>query len=309
MAVSKKLKKSSTSPRWVLEKVVANDSFTVPRGFRIRYLGVETLTAQTTANVSIGISAGTYSTSTFTVTAVATGAGTLTLGGGVGAITVTGITTAMTTAQIAAQIATFASTTSLITSNGSTVNIISFVPSVVAASTIVLGTALGCTFSAVTYVAGAIDTSIVTATATTGNAQTVTALSVAAGKDYNPSSASKYSSYTMTTSGATAGTLYINGLPYTFTNGTLATGTTLATAIAALKIPGYTLTNPSAGVVKFTVTEEGRGYGFSKLELGTCTGVSWTTSNVDTDLIYYVNVSGPSQLSNFNLFAQLEKMN
>jgi hypothetical protein len=309
MAITKKLKKAGVA-RWYLSAVQQNDSFSVPHGFRMRYLGVETVSTISATNITIGAVPGTYTTATFTVTSVAAATtGTLVWGGGATG----GVTLAagdiLTVGAVAAKIAASAPTGGwVVTATGAVVSMIGVVPGVLTAPTIALDTASNITFGTVTTVAGAIDNSIVHATALSTSALGIAALTPEANKDYVADNSTESVTFTLNTSSPAAGTIQICGQSFNFTLGQLNTGTTLATQIGTLVIPGYTIT-PSSNTVKITVNANKVGTAIPTISLGTATGVTYAaTTIVKADKTYYVNFTTTSAQGNTNLYVILEKI-
>src|ERR1035437_7913931 len=137
MATIKRLKKAGVA-RWYLSAVQQNDSFLVPHGFRMRYLGVETVSTISATNITVGAVPGTYANSTFTVTSVASATtGTLAWGGGAtGAVTLAS-GDILTVGAVAAKIAASAPTGGwVVTAVGAVVSMIGVVPGAITAPTI-----------------------------------------------------------------------------------------------------------------------------------------------------------------------------
>lgn len=305
MSTSKKLKKSG-GLHWTIKNVASNDSFTLPRGFRIRSMHSEIINTQSAANLILGLTAGTYATSTFTVTAPCGTSSDLTWGGGAsGTVAVTSGDTAV---QVAAKIAAAGAGASwTVTANGAVVTMVGVVPGVITAPTLAMGTT-GVTISAITSVAGTSDNSAVNATAIGTTAQTVTGYTFQAGKDVNPATKTKKTTFTLAVNSATTGNILFNGTMVTLAAGDVDTAAHLATKLATINLPGYVVT-ANSNVVTVAALEEGTGHNFVKLELGTATGISWSTAQIDTDLTYYVNFSNTNPIGNINLYVMLEKLN
>ena len=168
MAFLRKLKKGGTG-RWVIYNAQQNDTIVVPRGFKLRYLAAETLTAQTSVGtVSVGVAPATLGVYSYTFTTVAGAtAGTINLSvnNNAGQVTLTAADVVSPTAtSIAAAFANPARITTALTGNSTAWN---WVVSVIGATvyftqpvgvagtftpTLGLGSATNITVSAMTVV-------------------------------------------------------------------------------------------------------------------------------------------------------------
>lgn len=310
MASSKQTKKGGQA-RFVIKNATQNDTFTVPHGFRIRYLGVETLsTLSNAANMTVGVSAGTYETAVFSVTSVVSAVdGTLTWGGGASGTVTLAAGDILSTTLVATKIAaTGASGGWVVTSSGAVVTMTGVVPGAKTNPTIALGTATDITFSAVTSVNGAIDSSIVSAAAVSQTKYVVADFAAASGKGGVGSTTPNTATFALSTSSATAGTIIVCGQTVYLVSGDVATGTTLATKLATVKIPGVTITNSTADIT--ISSETGIGAPMPSLAFGTATGITYTlSSTTSADPTYYINFSAVDPESNVNVYILLDKLN
>jgi len=173
-------------------------------------------------------------------------------------------------------------------------------------------------------ISGSRPTEFMTATSSTVTTNTLTSLtsSIASGKAYTIPA--NVSTYTLTFSGSsiTAGTLFINGNQYTLASAP-STSSALATAVAALNVPGFTLVASSSTVV-FTQVATGAGWDIPTFVFGTITGTSLTagiTSSTPADNVYYISTSSstigtnpllgtlPNGYGRYNLYILMEKWN
>lgn len=337
MAFLTKLKKGGVA-RWVLFNATQNDTFVIPRGFRVRYLGVETLktVASGTNTFGVGVTAGVVPVQTLTSNTVAVGgAGTTVTIDGV-AVTVAQldaasvvmdkIMAAYTAGSFVASATTSVETWTMVRTSATVITMTGSAPQTVAAVTVNVGTITGFTLTSAQVTAGSVDVTAVNATTlsnyrvNTPGQNSLVAGTFQAGFDYNAgtTSPSVYSTFTYTST--TGGTFKLNGT--TFTPASAGTQGAFATAIAAAVNSStnatglQAFTTATTGQVVFVYSQSS----YSKTSGATITydfsgltgGAAGTVYSTSADKTYYVTLAGPyaDQLArNVNVYAILEKLN
>ena len=280
-----------------------------------------------TPNITFGNTIGIKPVQTFTVTAGTTSVGVMTLDG-VSIYLGTGLTPAQVASAIASTNLWGAVTTAtpwVATASGAQVTLTAVsAKSGVAAVVLSAGTVSGLTFSAVTVVTGgALDTSFYSGAQSVpvaGQSLTDSTANIVAGKGYNPWSAYDKAVFTLTTSSAVAGFFVVNGNIVNLTTAQVATGTTLATALATLinQQRGYFASTNGANILTVYGAPNATGVVFPSLAMtnitGGATGITWTYTQTVHDITYYLNVGAttpqlaPASLGAFNVYVFLEKM-
>jgi hypothetical protein len=341
MAVMKKIKKGGVA-RYTLFGVQQNDSFTVPRGFRIRYIGVESLATSTAAvNFGIGVVPGVFPVQTLTTNGTAVGGSGTTVTIDNIAVTIVQLDTAVVVmdkimAAYAAGSFTNAATTStqswtMVRTSPTVITITGSAPAAVAGVSIAVGSITGFTLTAAQVAAGSVDVTVVNSTAMsayradTPGQNSVVAGTVQANFDYIPGSHSPniyntFSSY----SSSTVGTFIVNG--YTFTPKTA--GTADIAGIAAACAAAVNASTPITGLMAFTTATSGQlvvtyapivggntpstplTYNYAGIT-GATVGTITATKN-SADITYYVSMSGrylPQVVGTPNMYIILDKLN
>lgn len=338
MSALSKVKKGGVA-RWVINGVQQNDTFTVPRGFRIRYMAAEPLitAAAGTNQIAVGTAIGVFPVQTLTGNGVA-------VGGSGTTVTIDGI--AVTVAQLdtsavvldkimAAYTAgsfTNAATTSLeswtmVRTSPTVITITGNCPKTVAGVSIAVGSITGFTLTAAQVTAGSVSATVVNATTMQNYAidypgqaySGYTALTLQTSFDvcspsHSPHTYVTFASYT----GALTGSFSVNGVSYTPTQ-TAASVTGQATGVrdiinASSNQTGISAMLGAAGVV--VITNFRPFYGTASASAPTVvvsglTGATVTKASVDLDRTYYVSLSGQAAKSlegNVNLYVLLEKL-
>jgi hypothetical protein len=336
MADFAKVKKGG-SARWVIKGVRQNESFTLPRGFRIRYLAAETMETipSGTNTISIGTSAGTVPVQTLTTNGTA-------VGGSGTTVTIDGIAVTVEQLDTASEVMdkimaayangdfTHAATTSteswtMVRTSDTVITMTGSFPKVQSGVVINVGSITGFTLTSAQVVAGTLSAVAVTATTISNYAvdtpsqSSLVGLTLESGYGINPPSHSPNTIVTLSTrTGTITGTISVNGVAYPFTE-TAASVTGGATGIknainASSRTSGIEAMLGSAGVV--IISNKRSPYGspaksVPAVNIGSITGCSKAKSSVAEDITYYVNFAGPyaEELEgNVNLYALLEKL-
>jgi hypothetical protein len=259
MAIKKSLKKGGVA-RYVIQGANNNDFFTLPRGFHLTYLGVETLGAQlpSAATISLGKVPGTYTTATFTVTGPFTSSSNAATWGGGAAGTITATAAVVTAATAATSAAYFATQspvqtvvglagTWIVTASGAVVTMISSVPGNFTAPTLTVGSS-GLTIGAIVTVLGAVDATYMAATplatAAIGSITEFTS-SITRANLVNPSTIGSSLSAIFTSAAGAAGSYSVAGQTVAIPNGLTAIAT--GYAVAGCSFYEYTIATSGTG--------------------------------------------------------------
>jgi hypothetical protein len=334
MSALSKVKKGGTA-RWVIRGVQQNDTFTIPRGFRIRYLAAEpTVTAPGGTNkIGIGVAAGTFPVQTWTAAGTVGGSTTTVTVDGIAVTVVQGDTASIVVDKIMAAYAagsfTNAATTSLeswtLSRNGLVITATGNCPKSTVGITTTYGSITGFTVTSAQVVAGSVDETAVNATTIANyaidypgqEAAGYTPLTLQSGFDINSPSHSPYTKITFSSyTGTMAGGMTVNGVAYNPTGTTNVTNQ--ATAVKTLINASSNQTGLSAvsaaGVV--TIYNNKPFYGSSSVyppvvNVANLTGATVATASSALDKTYYLNLSGYGSKSlegNVNLYVLLEKL-
>jgi len=337
MAFLKKLKKGGTA-RWVIYNCNNNDYYTVPRGFFVSNMYVETLGVMTgTNNIAVGTVSGTFPIQTWTVAGTAGGTASAIVIDGVSTISIAnGQTAAQIAATIMATAFSYTGTTSAetwaLSLSGLVITAIGNVPKAVSAVTISYGTVTGVTVTAAQVAAGSVCTSgatVVTATAVSNypadySGQTpMVSLTQASPLTYGvtPATQTPYLNLTATfTSGTVTGTFIINGTTFTPSQTAMTSAATMAqymtAAINATTNQTGLFAYQVGATAQFFVGVKALAYSYTATAtmtynfggLSTGAGVTVTT-NYPADPSYYINFSTVPPAGNVNVYVELQRLN
>lgn len=322
--MASKLRKGGDA-RYVIAPVAQNDTFQIPRGFKLREFVADTLgTVTTTApTVVLGVVPAVQQVGTITVAGVAGAASTVFSIGGVASAVQIAIsnTVLQTVALILSQFGPGGPQASALLNAGWVITahptltdrvVVTGSPSKTSSAPAIVTTSLTVqTVTAAVATNGSSDATIMTSQTLPTTIYTIKDLSanIVAGKAFLSAGNLDKLVVTFTTTSTSAGYYLVNGVQSPL----IASGQTtsqIVTTLATMKIPGYSL-SPSSNVLTITNLSSGAGVPqptFGSYAPQAVTGTTWTSVFTPEDTTVYVAVD-LNAVGNANFYAILQKMN